>query len=53
MLPPSRLYRGLRVYRNIYALTSPRRAARRAKNIVVAKALGRIGFWRLFRQLWR
>ncbi len=53
MIPPYKGYRALRVYRNIYALTSPRRAVRRAKNIVVARALGKLGFWRLMRSLWR
>jgi hypothetical protein len=53
VIPPYKGYRALRVYRNIYALTSPRRAVRRAKNILVAKALGKLGFWAAMRRLWR
>lgn len=44
------LYRLARISNNVNAFTSPKRAPRRAKNIVVGKALARAGFWR---SLWR
>jgi len=31
----------------------PQRVARRAKNVAVAKGLGKVGFWRVWRRLWR
>ena len=48
----SQLYRAARVSNNISAATSgsPRRGARRAKNVAVGRALGRGGFWG---RLWR
>ena len=42
-------YRIARAVRTVYALRSPRTAVRRAKNIVLGKALARVGFWRLWR----
>jgi len=44
----SQLYRAARISNNISAVMSgnPRRAARRARNVVVGRALGRGGFWR-------
>jgi hypothetical protein len=46
------LYRSARVLGDVQALASgnPKRIARRAKNKVVGRALGRSGFWRF---LWR
>jgi hypothetical protein len=48
----SKLYRAARLSNNISALASgnPRRVARRAKNVLVGRALGRAGVWR---RLWR
>jgi hypothetical protein len=46
------LNRALRTYRTVYAVAH-HHTVRRVKNIVVAKALGRVGFWRLFGRLWR
>jgi hypothetical protein len=48
----SELYRAARLSNNISALASgnPRRVARRAKNVLVGRALGRAGVWR---RLWR
>ena len=48
----SQLYRAARLSNNISALASgnPRRAARRAKNIALGRALNRAGFWS---RLWR
>lgn len=40
------LYRAARAVRTAESLSSPRRAGRRAKNIVVGRALARGGFWR-------
>jgi hypothetical protein len=44
----SHLYRAARISNNISAIASgnPRRVARRTKNIVLGRALGRGGFWR-------
>jgi hypothetical protein len=46
------LYRAARISNNISAMTSgnPQRMARRARNVVVGRALGRAGFWR---RLWK
>jgi hypothetical protein len=43
----SQLYRAARLSNNISALASgnPRRVARRAKNLIVGRALGRSGVW--------
>jgi hypothetical protein len=48
----SSLYRTARLLGDAQALTSgnPKRIARRAKNNVLGRALGRSGFWRF---LWR
>lgn len=48
----SQLYRAARISNNLSALASgnPRRVARRAKNVLVGRALGRAGVWR---RLWR
>ncbi|HLH66800.1 MAG TPA: hypothetical protein VKV27_13970 [Solirubrobacteraceae bacterium] len=44
----SQLYRAARISNNLSAIASgnPRRVTRRAKNVVVGRALGRSGFWR-------
>jgi hypothetical protein len=52
MIPPSRLQRSLRTYRTVWAVTH-HHTVRRVRNIVVAKALGKVGFWRAMRSLWR
>jgi len=45
------LYRAARISNNVGALTGGRRrTTRRARNVVVGRALGRAGFWRW---LWR
>lgn len=44
------LYRVARASATVRALRSPRTAGRRVKNIVVGRALARLGFWR---RLWR
>ena len=46
------LYRAARVSNNVSAIASgnPRRVARRGKNVVVGRTLGRSGFWRT---LWK
>lgn len=46
------LYRAARISSNISAVASgkPSRVARRGKNIVVGRALGRAGVWR---SLWK
>jgi hypothetical protein len=46
------LYRAARIANNAKTLASgnPRRIRRRAKNILVGRALGRAGIWR---RLWR
>lgn len=48
----SSLYRAARIANNVSALTSgnPRRMARRTRNVIVGRALGRAGLWRA---LWR
>jgi hypothetical protein len=48
----STLYRAARLSATTRAIASgdPRRVARRAKNVAVGRALGRVGFWR---RLWR
>jgi hypothetical protein len=48
----SQLYRAARISNNIGAIASgnPRRVARRAKNVVVGRSLGRAGVWR---RLWK
>ncbi len=48
----SQLYRAARLSNNIGAVASgkPQRVARRAKNVTIARALGRAGVWR---RLWR
>jgi hypothetical protein len=48
----SQLYRAARLSATTRAIASgnPRRMARRGRNIVVGRALGRAGFWR---RLWR
>ena len=47
----SSLYRAARLSNNISAVASgnPRRVARRAKNVIVGRALGKAGGWR---RLW-
>lgn len=47
-----KLYRAARVSNDVETVASgnPRRIARRAKNKLLGRALGRLGFWRL---LWR
>jgi hypothetical protein len=44
----SQLYRAARLSATTRAIGSgdPRRIARRAKNVTVGRALGRVGFWR-------
>lgn len=44
------LYRAARVANNIDAVLNPKRAPRRAKNVLLGRALGRAGFWS---RLWR
>jgi hypothetical protein len=46
------LYRAARISNNVSAIASgnPKRVARRARNIVVGRALGRAGIWR---RLWK
>jgi hypothetical protein len=48
----SDLYRAARIANDVSALTSgnPRRISRRAKNVILGRALGRAGVWRA---LWR
>jgi hypothetical protein len=48
----SSLYRSARTLGDVQAVASgnPKRVARRAKNKVLGRALGRSGFWRF---LWR
>jgi len=48
----SQLYRAARLSNNISAIASgnPRRIARRAKNVMIGRTLGRSGVWR---KLWR
>ncbi len=48
----SQLFRAARVADDVEALESgnPRRARRRAKNVIVGRALGRAGVWR---RLWK
>jgi hypothetical protein len=48
----SLFYRLARTSRDVEAISSgnPERIARRAKNKIVGRALGRLGFWR---KLWR
>jgi hypothetical protein len=47
----SQLYRAARLSNNISAIASgnPRRVARRARNVIVGRSLGRAGVWR---RLW-
>jgi hypothetical protein len=44
----SQLYRAARLSNSVSAVASgnPRRAARRAKNVTLGRALGRAGAWR-------
>jgi hypothetical protein len=44
------LYRAARIANNIDAATHPKRAARRTRNVLLGRALGRAGIWR---RLWR
>jgi hypothetical protein len=48
----TRLYRAARIANDVEALGSgnPRRIQRRAKNVLLGRALGRAGVWR---RLWR
>ena len=48
----SQLYRAARISNNLSAIASgnPRRIARRGRNVLVGRALGRAGVWR---RLWR
>jgi len=48
----SQLYRAARLSNNVSAIASgnPRRVARRAKNVMLGRALGRAGIWR---RLWK
>ncbi len=48
----SDLYRAARIANDVSALASgnPRRISRRAKNVILGRALGRAGVWRA---LWR
>jgi hypothetical protein len=43
------LYRAARISNNLESLSSPRRARRRARNVVVGRTLGKAGVWR---RLW-
>jgi hypothetical protein len=42
----SRLYKLARTANDIRAIAEPKRAARRIKNKIVGRALGKLGFWR-------
>lgn len=44
------LYRAARIANNVDAATHPKRAPRRAKNVLLGRALGRSGVWR---SLWK
>lgn len=44
------LYRAARIANNVDAALNPRRAPRRAKNVLIGRALARAGVWR---RLWR
>ena len=44
------LYRAARVSNDVSAATHPKRARRRAKNVIIGRALGRAGVWR---RLWK
>lgn len=48
----SQLYRAARLSNNISAIASgkPRRVARRTKNVILGRTLGRAGVWR---RLWK
>ncbi|WP_249021045.1 hypothetical protein [Conexibacter sp. S30A1] len=46
----SQLYGAARISNNLGSLSSPTRAARRAKNVALGRALGRAGVWR---KLWK
>ena len=48
----SQLYRAARIANDVEAVESgnPKRVVRRARNVVVGRALGRAGLWR---RLWR
>lgn len=48
----SQLYRAARISNDLSAIASgnPKRISRRAKNILLGRALGRAGVWR---QLWK
>jgi hypothetical protein len=48
----SQLYRAARISNDVSALASgnPKRIARRTKNVVLGRSLGRAGVWR---RLWR
>ena len=48
----SQLFRAARIADDVEALESgnPRRIRRRAKNVILGRALGRAGFWR---SLWK
>jgi len=48
----SKLFRAARIADDVEAVESgnPKRVARRARNVVVGRALGRAGVWR---RLWR
>ena len=46
----STLYRLARTSASLRSLRSPKAAARRVKNVIVGRALARVGFWRW---LWR
>jgi uncharacterized membrane protein YbaN (DUF454 family) len=40
------LYKTARMANNIESIAEPKRAPRRAKNIIVGRALAKVGFWR-------
>lgn len=40
------LFRLARLVQDLKSLSSPKRVVHRAKNKVVGRALGRVGFWR-------
>ena len=44
------LFKAARTAATVQSLSSPKRASRRAKNIIVGRALAKGGFWR---SLWK
>lgn len=43
------LYKAARTANTINAITKPQRLPRRAKNIVVGRALGKAGLWKIWK----